>query len=172
MRFLKVERKQLLLIAGLVWTLAGFMVARLGMVALVREHWRWYLILGALMVMLIFYLLIFSHLVYRHERRIRSYAEAYQPFWRFFDLKSYLFVVVMMGGGILARRLGLVPVWFMAFFYTGLGIALFSCGLRFLIRWLSYDQGQHLIARFEKWIDKEEVTLLHVAPDDIKEIKQ
>lgn len=166
MRYLKVKRKYLLLIAGLVWTFAGMMVSQLGIQALIAAPVRWYLPLGALVVMLFFYLLIFSRLVYMHEMRIRGYSEPYQPFWRFFDRRSYVIVVVMMGGGMLARRLGWTPPWFMAFFYTGLGVALFSCGLRFLVRYISYDKGQRLIARFERWIDKEEAMLLHVAEPD------
>ena len=33
-------------------------------------------------------------------------------------------MAIMMGGGIALRASGVVPEWFIAFFYTGLGAAL------------------------------------------------
>ena len=46
---------------------------------------------------------------------------------KFFDVRGYLIMAVMMGGGIALRSFHLVPGWFIAFFYTGLGIALALC---------------------------------------------
>ena len=43
-------------------------------------------------------------------------------------------MAIMMTGGISLRVFGLIPVWFIAFFYTGLGIALALYGASFLIR--------------------------------------
>jgi hypothetical protein len=39
---------------------------------------------------------------------------------------------VMMGGGMALRLSHLMPDWMIAFFYSGLGVALFLCGVRFL----------------------------------------
>ena len=41
-------------------------------------------------------------------------------------------MVIMMAGGMWLRLSQVVPNWMIAFFYSGLGIALFSCGVRFL----------------------------------------
>jgi hypothetical protein len=38
----------------------------------------------------------------------------------------------MMGGGMALRLSHLMPDWMIAFFYSGLGVALFLCGVRFL----------------------------------------
>ena len=54
--------------------------------------------------------------------------------WNFFDVPGYAMMAIMMTGGISLRAFGLVPVWFIAFFYTGLGIALALSGASFLIR--------------------------------------
>ena len=43
-------------------------------------------------------------------------------------------MAIMMTGGISLRAFGLVPNWFIAFFYTGLGIALALSGMSFLGR--------------------------------------
>ena len=41
-------------------------------------------------------------------------------------------MVLMMGGGMALRLAHVMPDWAIAFFYSGLGVALFLCGLRFL----------------------------------------
>ena len=55
---------------------------------------------------------------------------------RFFDVKGYIIMAVMMGGGISLRSFGIVPTWFVAFFYTGLGIALALAGVGFLVHFI------------------------------------
>ena len=47
--------------------------------------------------------------------------EDYKPFWNFFDLKAYIIMACMMGGGIGFRAAGIFPDIFVAFFYSGLG---------------------------------------------------
>jgi hypothetical protein len=41
-------------------------------------------------------------------------------------------MAVMMGGGMALRLSHVMPDWMIAFFYTGLGVALLLCGVRFL----------------------------------------
>jgi hypothetical protein len=41
-------------------------------------------------------------------------------------------MAVMMGGGMALRLSHLLPDWMIAFFYSGLGVALLLCGVRFL----------------------------------------
>ena len=43
------------------------------------------------------------------------------------------------GGGNALRSFHLVPGWFIAFFYTGLGIALALAGVGFLVHYLRRD---------------------------------
>ena len=50
--------------------------------------------------------------------------EATRPFWHFFDLKAYMIMVCMMGGGIGFRAAGIFPDILIAFFHSGLGCAL------------------------------------------------
>lgn len=164
MSLLMLKKKYLLLIAGLVWSVAGIMVMKTGFpFVLQSEHVAWDL-LGGIMVFLVFYLRVFSKLVYKHEHRIRRYESERVPFWLFFDLKSYLFVAVMMGGGILLRKLELIPHWFIAFFYSGLGIALFACGVRFIVRFCRYEGGFKVIHRLDRWLAYED----HAGMDTIE----
>jgi hypothetical protein len=126
-------KNQLVLIAGLVWCAAGTMVTVIGLpleLGLAPEH----LILLPLtgLIFLAFYFLVFSRLVRKHTRRIRARAEDRLPFWHFFNASSWAVMAVMMGGGMALRLSHLMPDWMIAFFYSGLGVALFLCGVQFL----------------------------------------
>jgi hypothetical protein len=132
-RHLTVPKNQLMLIAGVVWCLAGSMVMLVGLPLEVRlAPGQLLLVPLAVGIFLVFYLLVFSRLVHKHTRRIRSSEEERLPFWHFFNASSWAVMVLMMAGGMLLRASHLVPDWAIAFFYSGLGTALFICGLRFL----------------------------------------
>lgn len=133
MAFLTVPKNVLLLIAGVVWCVAGAMVCKIGLPLLWAYEWTQpLLLLWAGIVFLLFYFLIFSRLVVKHTARIRGKDQPNLPFWQFFDTSSYVVMVIMMVGGMWLRLAHVVPEWMIAFFYSGLGLALFSCGVRFL----------------------------------------
>ena len=128
-----IPKNMLILIAGMVWCVAGAMVSGIGLPLLLNLGFtRLILYPLAGVVFLIFYFLIFSRLVVKHTERIRERPEQRLPFWNFFDTSSYVVMVIMMAGGMWLRLAHILPNWVIAFFYSGLGIALFSCGVRFL----------------------------------------
>jgi hypothetical protein len=132
-RFARIPKNSLMLIAGLVWCVAGAMVTTVGLpleLGLARSN----LILLPLSLMIFgaFYFLVFSRLVRKHASRIRARPEDRLPFWQFFNTSSWVLMGVMMGGGMALRFSHLMPDWVIAFFYSGLGVALFLCGVRFL----------------------------------------
>ena len=86
----------------------------------------------AALIFLAFYVLVFSRLVRKHTGRIRATTEDRLPFWQFFNGPSWAAMAIMMLGGMGLRLGHVMPDWMIAFFYTGLGIALFLCGVRFL----------------------------------------
>jgi hypothetical protein len=132
-RVVHIPKNHLMLIAGLVWCAAGAMVCMIGLpleFGLAPSH----LILFplAVVIFLVFYFFVFSRLVRKHTGRIRARAEDRLPFWHLFSASSWAVMGVMMGGGMALRLLHLMPDWMIAFFYSGLGVALFLCGVRFL----------------------------------------
>ena len=84
--------------------------------------------------------LMFFKMSIKHTKRIKGYQEEFRPVWHFFDLKAYIIMAVMMGGGIWLRASGLVPDVFIAVFYTGLGCALALAGVLFWIMFLLYHR--------------------------------
>ncbi|MEG0375120.1 MAG: hypothetical protein RR672_05750 [Raoultibacter sp.] len=137
MNFAKIGTEKLLLVAGIVWMIAGFNIANIGIGAYLSEAgWIfWVSLVGTLVIFILFHIFIFTKMVGKHANRIRGYEEDKTHIWKFFDKKGYIVMAIMMGGGIGLRMSGLIPEWFIAFFYTGLGLALFVAGLSFVIRY-------------------------------------
>ena len=131
----KVRSKYLLLIAAAVWLIAGSQVARMGIEAIAAGNGNLWLLLIGIPVTFVVFHMMFSKLVGKHAARIRSYGEEKMHVLKFFDVRGYLIMAVMMGGGIALRASGLVPEWFIAFFYTGLGLALIVAGVSFVLRY-------------------------------------
>ena len=126
-------KNHLMLIAGLVWCAAGAMVCFIGLpleFGLAPAHLV--LVPLAVVIFLAFYVFVFSRLVRKHTGRIRAREEERLPFWHFFNASSWAVMAVMMGGGMALRLSHVMPDWMIAFFYSGLGVALFLCGVRFL----------------------------------------
>ena len=63
--------------------------------------------------------------------RISAYEEELHFVLKFFDVKSFIIMAVMMTGGIWLRSSGVAPDWFISFFYSGLGTSLLLAGLLF-----------------------------------------
>lgn len=133
-----VRKRTLLLIAGIVWMIAGFNVARLGVMSYLTIERRWYLYLLSGLVFLLFGSMFFR-MSQKHTKRILGY-EDYRPFWHFFDLKAYLIMTCMMSVGIGFRAAGIFPEIFVAFFYSGLGLALALAGVVFSRNYVLYSR--------------------------------
>ena len=133
MRVPHIPKNQLMLIAGLVWCAAGAMVCVIGLpLEFGLAPTNLILLPLAVGIFAAFYVFVFSRLVRKHTGRIRARAEDRLPFWHFFNASSWAVMAVMMGGGMALRLSHLLPDWMIAFFYSGLGVALFLCGVRFL----------------------------------------
>ena len=63
--------------------------------------------------------------------RISAYEEEPHLFLKFFDVKSFIIMAVMMTGGIWLRSSGVAPDRVISFFYSGLGTSLLLAGLLF-----------------------------------------
>ncbi len=130
--FYEVPKRVLLMIAGIIWMIAGFNVTRLGLISYQLIEPGWYLYLLSVVIFVLFGTMFFK-MSMKHGKRIMGYKEEYRPIWNFFDLKAYIIMAVMMGGGIGLRNAGVFPDVFVAFFYTGLGLALFLAGICFVV---------------------------------------
>lgn len=127
-----------MLIAGIVWLIAGFNVARLGILSYLEMAPQWYLFLLTIAVFSLFGTMFYK-MSQKHTKRIMGYEE-YRPFCHFFDLKAYIIMVCMMGGGIGLRAAGVFTDIFISFFYSGLGCALALAGVIFIKNYIGYEK--------------------------------
>lgn len=136
-----VKKRTLLAIAGSVWLIAGFNVARLGVLSYrkLMQIKALHIILSA--VVFCAFGTMFYKMSMKHTKRIKGYAEEFRPVWHFFDLKSYIIMAVMMSGGIWLRSSGLVPDVFIAVFYTGFSCALALAGVLFWAMFAIYHKN-------------------------------
>ena len=137
MALLKMKKENLITVAGVVWLLASMNVALIGARAAVEMSGATVGVVVALVVgaVAVFFALhaIFGTIVLKNAQRIRGLAGERLSFLRFLDLKGYLIMAFMMSFGFGLRLTGLIPTWFFAFFYTGLGSALALAGASFLL---------------------------------------
>lgn len=131
---MKVKKKTLLLIACFVWAVAGFNILRIGLLAY-TIHLSVLNLFLSILVFAVFQYFIFGRLVQKHTKRIMGYEETNQFFLKFFDVKSFIIMAIMMTGGIYIRVSKLVPERFIAVFYTGLGASLLLAGILFGINY-------------------------------------
>ena len=134
----RIKKQPLIAVAGIVWLLAGLNVAILGVRAAIDVRGVAAIILvaivgGAVATFCGFHPM-FSRLVKKNSQRITDLdGERHNPL-RFFDRKGYIMMAIMMSFGIGMRAAGLFPDWFIAFFYTGLGVALALAGASYIAR--------------------------------------
>ena len=135
---LHIKKNQLIAVAGVVWLLAGLNVAVLGVRAAIDMRDVAAIVLiaiagGAVAIFCAFHPM-FSKLVQKNIQRIADLEGERHHVVRFFDRKSYLMMAFMMSFGIGMRAAGVFPDWFIAFFYTGLGLALTLAGASYIAR--------------------------------------
>lgn len=127
---MKVQPRTLLLIASVVWLVAGFNVLRIGLIC-----YPGYVdalnLLGTAATFALFQFGIFGRLVKKHTLRVKAFGKVRQGFWRFFDGKTYLIMTVMITLGVSLRVFRLIPDHCIASFYTGLGASLALAGVAF-----------------------------------------
>ena len=138
---LTVSKRNLLLLAGLVWAVAGLNIVRLGILAYPGHVTVWNLILSV-GVYAVFMLFVFAKMVRKHTHRISNYPQERQFFLKFFDVKGFCIMAFMMTFGIGLRVSGLCPDVFIAVFYTGLGAALLMAGVKFFINFWKEGKGR------------------------------
>ncbi|MFY9153062.1 MAG: hypothetical protein WAO52_13685 [Prolixibacteraceae bacterium] len=128
----RVPRNYLLLIAALVWTLAGGMLLLRGY--LFSEAYPEYKILkitACLVGGILFFLLLFQKISRKHVNRIQNLVPDRPCAFSFFNFKSYLMMGFMISGGIFLRKSGVVSAEYLALIYITMGIPLLMSSFRF-----------------------------------------
>ena len=121
-----------MIVAGIVWTVAGANILRIGIDRWAQVSGGFVLmLLGAVAVFAAFHYMVFRRMFHKHKRRISQKGDSNCPMG-FFDARGWIIMAFMITLGVSIRRYELMPLWFIALFYTGLSSALVLTGIRFL----------------------------------------
>lgn len=107
--------------AAVMWLIGACILLVRGTFYLRDEHWALWLMAIAAVLAVLKSRILLDRVARKAVARIRARGRAW--FFGFFSAKSWAFVVVMMGGGILLRRSGLHH-GVLAVLYLGIGAAL------------------------------------------------
>lgn len=131
-----VNRQVLLITAGIVWIIAGANILRIGITTwLTNTQGLLFKSCEATVVFLLFFILVFRGLYYKHTRRIEQKKNEKNCPFAFFDAKGWIIMTFMIAIGITVRTFHLLPESFISVFYTGLALALIVTGILFLVYW-------------------------------------
>jgi hypothetical protein len=126
-----VDKKILVLLAGLMWCGVGVMLIRFAVSWLATYNWKeqgLYYAIGFLAAMPIHHF-GFLKIADRNLNRLLPIAEK-KCIFSFMTWKSYLIVLVMVSMGI-ALRHSSIPKRYLSILYNGIGLALFLSGIRY-----------------------------------------
>lgn len=148
---MRIQTQRLLLLAGIVWFVAGANIVWIGLGSYLRLEFSLYplLVFGSVAVFLLFHLVIFNKVVKKNSQRISEIEAEQSAFFKFLDLKGYLVMAFMMALGIGMRQSQIVPEWFISFFYSGLGLALMVSGVVFIMRYLRRNRDEHISTHYK-----------------------
>ena len=132
-----VSKRNLLLIAGLAWTIAGGMLISRAMLALwMIHHYLWTEILIGIVFGIVFYLFLFARISKKHITRITLITIDNPCFFSFFNFRSYLMMAVMITTGIMLRKLDIINREILYTFYLTMGVPLLVSAFRFFSTWI------------------------------------
>ncbi|MGL5353221.1 MAG: hypothetical protein ACRDA5_07830 [Clostridium sp.] len=134
----RVNKQILIIIGGLVWTIAGINVFKIGYKDVSSSNMLG--VVFSVIIFAVFFNFIFSKMAKKHLNRIDSKKGNKLCVFSFFDVKGYIIMAFMMTFGITLRSTGLINPNYLGLFYIGLGFALASGGLIFLINGIRYKK--------------------------------
>ena len=122
----------MLLVAALVWTFAGGMLLYRGYTLSnpLPAYWEVKLFM-CLIAGLIFFLLLFNRISAKHVRRIRNLPQEQPGVFSFFNLKSYVMMLLMLTLGVSLRKSGAIAPEYLSLLYVTMGIPLLMSSFRF-----------------------------------------
>ncbi len=129
-----VPLKYLMIIAGIVWSIAGsiLLFKSYKFMNFEVKNLLIYLSISAIAGLLFFYFL-FSKISKRHIDRMKSFKNERYSIFSFFNLRSYILMFGMISMGIIIRKLQLVQNQTLAYVYLTMGIPLLISSFRFYL---------------------------------------
>ena len=127
-----VNRKWLIVISGLMWSVVGIFlnVLAFGWLKYFNNMQIFIIIILGLLIGLVIARFGFRNIANKNVSRILAYPK-HACIFAFQEWKSYILIVVMMSLGIILRSTGLIPKFILAPMYIGIGTALFLASFKY-----------------------------------------
>jgi len=131
-----VSRNNLLFIAGLAWTTAGGILMWRGLDYDLKhsDHIGLNILIG-IAIGIPFYVVLFARISKKHIKRIRGLSIPYPCAFSFFNIRSYMMMMMMITTGVLLRRFDVVNREYLFTFYIGMAFPLLISAIRFYTAW-------------------------------------
>lgn len=132
----RVSKKNLMLIAGIVWSVPSFILLTKGFKLLL--HFPSIFIFGIIFSLTfgaLFYFLLFNKISSKYINRIKSLEKEYPCAFSFFNWKGYIMMATMILLGITLRSTEIIPTQYLSILYFTMGIPLTISALRFFMNW-------------------------------------
>jgi hypothetical protein len=127
-----VRRENLLIVAGLVWAVAGGILSGRGLNYVLRVSPMPGLRIGlGLLFGGVFYVLLFAKISGKHIRRISGINIPYPCAFSFFNFRSYFMMGLMIFSGIMLRKFDVIDHDLLYTFYIIMGVPLLISASRF-----------------------------------------
>lgn len=133
-KFLKpqIPKRYLLFVAALMWTVAGGVLFFRACAVLYSSADSPYAeVLACITAGLLFYYFVFSKISQKHIVRIVKMPVEQPSVFAFFNAKSYLMMLVMIGMGVTLRATGIIPAPYLALLYGTMAVPLTMSAFRF-----------------------------------------
>ncbi|MCK9423641.1 MAG: hypothetical protein M0Q38_13695 [Bacteroidales bacterium] len=131
-----VSKHNLLFIAGLAWTTAGGILMWRGLDYEIRHSTHLVLnILAGIIIGVPFYIVLFAKISGKHIKRIWGMNIPYPCAFSFFNLRSYIMMMLMITTGILLRRFDVINREYLFTFYIAMALPLLISASRFYYSW-------------------------------------
>jgi len=137
----KVNKKILILIAGLIWSGVGVLLINIAskwFVLFNKKEIIFIIIIGILFGIIISYF-GFSNLAKKNIERINQYSNKVCV-WAFQKWQSYFIIIIMISMGIFMRKCHFIPKYLLTPMYIGIGFALFTASFKYYI--FLYDKSK------------------------------
>lgn len=136
-----IPKRALLFLAGSVWTFAGGMLLWRGGIMLAQSSEMLAVkLIGCIIAGGLFYFFMFDKISAKHSNRIKNLPHDRPCAFSFFNLQSYLMMVIMISFGITLRTTGIVPTKYLALMYVTMGIPLFASAIRFYVNGIRFHR--------------------------------
>lgn len=129
-----VPKRYLIFIAAFAWAFAGAMLLWRGenMLASYPEE-IWWKVLISIPLGIVFYVFMFSKIYRKHTKRLNSITHEKACVFSFFNWKSYIMMIFMMGMGIFLRTSELISIRYLSILYVTMSIPLCISSIMFFI---------------------------------------